>query len=97
MATTICRRFLKQLLQPGSMLRSRCMFSTTSRTMAEDEVLFETNKNCGTITLNRPKALNALNLNMIRMIHPVLKDMDEDPNINVIVIKGSGEKSFCAG
>ena len=65
--------------------------------MMEDEVLFETNRNCGTITLNRPKALNALNLNMIRMMHPVLKSMDDDPDINVIVIKGSGDKAFCAG
>ena len=63
--------------------------------MAED--IFETKNNCGTITLNRPKALNALNLNMVRMIRPVLKRWDQDPDINVIVIKGTGEKAFCAG
>lgn len=39
---------------------------------AEPEVLFETVGNKGVITLNRPKALNALNLNMIRMITPKL-------------------------
>ena len=94
---TLCRRFAKQFLQTGHQLRSGRFFSLTSQTMAEDEVIFETKNNCGTITLNRPKALNALNLNMIRMMHPVLKELDEDPDINVIVIKGSGEKAFCAG
>ena len=59
--------------------------------------MFETNRNCGTITLNRPKALNALNLNMIRMLRPALKAMDEDPDIDVILIKGSGENAFCVG
>lgn len=38
-----------------------------------DEVLLDTKYHTGIITLNRPKALNALNLGMIRTIHPVLK------------------------
>lgn len=40
---------------------------------AGSEVLFEKRGNAGVITLNRPKALNALNLTMIRHIYPQLK------------------------
>ena len=95
----MAKQFLQKGLQVRHQLRpsTRRLFSLTSQTMAEDEVIFETKNNCGTITLNRHKALNAFNLNMIRMMHPVLKRWDQDPNINFIVIKGSGEKAFCAG
>lgn len=75
----------------------RRSFSMSSKKLGGDEVLFEVHQNAGLITLNRPKALNALNLNMIRTMHPVLKEWEKDPNINVIVMKGSGEKAFCAG
>ena len=94
---TLCRRFAKKLLPSVYQLTPSRMFSLTSHITVEDEVLFETTNNCGTMTLNRPKALNAFNLNMIRLIRPVLKRWDQDPDINVIVIKGSGEKAFCAG
>ena len=40
---------------------------------SSDEVVMEQVGGAGVITLNRPKALNALNLNMIRMIYPQLK------------------------
>ncbi|OCT63927.1 hypothetical protein XELAEV_18045023mg [Xenopus laevis] len=51
----------------------------------------------GVITLNRPKALNALNLGMIRQIYPQLKLWEEDPETYLVIIKGAGGKAFCAG
>jgi len=65
-------------------------------TMVED-VLFARNNGVLIITLNRPKALNALSLNMIRLIDPVLKEAATDPAISCVVMEGAGEKAFCAG
>lgn len=64
---------------------------------AADEVLFARRNGVLVITLNRPKALNALSLSMIRLIDPVLKDAATDPTIACVVIEGAGEKAFCAG
>ncbi|XP_065666372.1 3-hydroxyisobutyryl-CoA hydrolase, mitochondrial isoform X3 [Hydra vulgaris] len=75
------------------------LFSVTKNlcSNSEDEVLFEIHNRTGLITLNRPKALNALNLNMVRTIHPVIKEWESNPLIEAIVMKGAGSKAFCAG
>ncbi|KAI9561441.1 hypothetical protein GHT06_012398 [Daphnia sinensis] len=62
----------------------------------EDEVILETHGNKCVITLNRPKALNALNLNMIRKITPALKQWENEEKV-LIIIHGTGGKAFCAG
>ena len=51
----------------------------------------------GWITLNRPSALNALSLNMIRGLSRLLKEWETDSSIQAIIIQGAGEKAFCAG
>ncbi len=61
------------------------------------EILFERRGSIGLVTLNRPKALNALTLGMIRQFDPQLRDWAADPAINAVVIQGAGEKAFCAG
>lgn len=66
-------------------------------TTTTDEVLFETKGDKALITLNRPKALNSLSLNMVRLIYPQLVKWDADPNIRMIIIKSNMEKAFCAG
>lgn len=58
-------------------------------------VLFEVKNNVGLITLNRPKALNALNLPMSQAIYSQLKEWEN--SLNLVIIEGSGEKAFCAG
>ncbi|GFO30323.1 3-hydroxyisobutyryl-coa hydrolase, mitochondrial [Plakobranchus ocellatus] len=63
----------------------------------EEEVLFQTKGSAGWITLNRPKALNALNLSMVRKIYPQLQQWETDQNVGLVVIKGAGVKAFCAG
>ncbi|XP_072334367.1 3-hydroxyisobutyryl-CoA hydrolase, mitochondrial isoform X1 [Scyliorhinus torazame] len=51
----------------------------------------------GIIILNRPKTLNSLNLSMIRQIYPKLKEWEQDNETSLVLIKGAGEKAFCAG
>jgi len=49
------------------------------------------------ITLNRPKALNAYNIRMRDELHEVLGAIGDDPEVEVVILKGVGEKAFCAG
>jgi enoyl-CoA hydratase len=62
-----------------------------------DELLFEKIGKSGVITLNRPQALNALTLNMVRLMKPVLAAWAANDAIENIIIEGAGEKGFCAG
>lgn len=59
------------------------------------DVIIETVGNKGVITLNRPKALNALNLSMVKKILPTLQKWENEKSL--VIIKGAGDKSFCAG
>lgn len=61
------------------------------------ELLSKVKGRVGWIVLNRPKALNALSLQMVRDLANLLKAWQWDPSINAIVIKSAGEKAFCAG
>lgn len=62
-----------------------------------EEVLFEQQGAVGFITLNRPKSLNALTLNMIRLMDPQLAAWETDDSISAVVIRGAGDRAFCAG
>jgi len=63
---------------------------------SNNQVLLETLGNKCLITLNRPKALNALNLNMIRQITPALKKWQAEEKV-LVLVRGAGGKAFCAG
>lgn len=51
----------------------------------------------GLITLNQPQALNGLSLDMARAISAQLTAWEADPSIAVVLMRGAGEKAFCAG
>ncbi|XP_074766718.1 3-hydroxyisobutyryl-CoA hydrolase, mitochondrial isoform X1 [Athene noctua] len=61
------------------------------------DVLLEKRGGAGIITLNRPKVLNALSFPMIQQIYPQIKTWEQDPEIFLIIMKGTGGKAFCAG
>ena len=62
-----------------------------------DEVLFERRGALGLVTLNRPKALNALTLEMIHAMTARLEDWAGDPAVATVLIRGAGDRAFCAG
>jgi len=61
------------------------------------DVLISTEGALGRITLNRPQALNALTLAMVRAIGDALAIWHTDASIQQILIDGAGERGFCAG
>ncbi len=63
----------------------------------ENDVIFENKQRLGLIRLNRPKALNALTLPMVRAIQTQLDAWAQEEEINSIVIVGEGDRAFCAG
>ncbi|MFP4905773.1 enoyl-CoA hydratase-related protein, partial [Paraburkholderia sp. BR14261] len=64
--------------------------------MGYENILVETRGKVGLITLNRPKALNALNDALMDELGAALKAFDADEGVGAIVITGS-EKAFAAG
>jgi len=70
----------------------------TDRRVAEsDEIVLETAGRAGLITLNRPKALNALTHAMVNAMAEALAAWADDPAVERVVIRGAGERAFCAG
>lgn len=51
----------------------------------------------GTITLDRPKVLNALNRQLLAELSVALKGLEDDPSVRAIILTGRGEKAFAAG
>ena len=66
-------------------------------TQAEAPVLIEVRNRVGYLTLNRPAGLNAVTLPMVRMLHEQLQAWADDPDVVAVVLRGAGEKAFCAG
>jgi enoyl-CoA hydratase len=62
-----------------------------------DEIFFSRNGTAAIIHLNRPKALNSLNLAMVHAMKPALDRLAEDPEIACVILKGEGERGLCAG
>jgi enoyl-CoA hydratase len=63
----------------------------------ESEVLFERRGVIGLITLNRPKALNALTHGMCLGMKARLDNWAIDPDVKAVVVRGAGDRAFCAG
>jgi enoyl-CoA hydratase/carnithine racemase len=65
--------------------------------MTESLVLYDKIDNIAILTLNRPSALNAVNLAMRDELWGLLLAVRDDPDVHVGVLRGAGERGFCAG
>ena len=63
---------------------------------ANDLVLTQVQDAVGIITINRPKTLNALNVETLLALETALTGMEQDPQVRVIVLTGAGDKAFVA-
>jgi enoyl-CoA hydratase len=65
--------------------------------VADKDILFGREGGLATVTLNRPQALNAFTLDMYRRFDPKLRAWAEDAGVNAVLIRGAGDRAFCAG
>ncbi len=60
-------------------------------------IIYQKQNDIGYITLNRPEALNAYNLQMRDELYQVLRAIKDDPEVKVAILNGAGARAFCAG
>lgn len=65
--------------------------------MGYRNILIELDDDWGTIIINRPKKLNALNKETIAELHKAFEELNEDEEVRVIIVTGSGDRAFVAG
>ncbi|MFZ5448471.1 MAG: enoyl-CoA hydratase/isomerase family protein [Thermodesulfobacteriota bacterium] len=63
----------------------------------ESPVLLQTSAGLLSITLNRPRALNTLNLEMIRLLRRAFDEALAAARVRLVLLSGAGERGFCAG
>ena len=64
---------------------------------SEQKVLVRANGSLGRLTLNRPRAINALDLDMIRSLAAALDAWEHDTDIDTVLLDGAGDRGLCAG
>jgi len=62
-----------------------------------ETIIYEKEDGLAYITLNRPRVLNVFNVQMRDELYQVLAAIKDDSDIKVVILKGAGEKAFCAG
>lgn len=63
----------------------------------EQEIIFDIQQGVACITLNRPSVLNAISHSMVNKMHHCLLEWAHDDAVKVVIVRGAGEKAFCAG
>lgn len=84
-------------MRPRTAGRSRRSMMTMADGAIEQTVQIERVNRVGWIVLNRPGQINAINPALRLEVTQALEQLDSDPEMGVIVIRGAGERGFCAG
>jgi enoyl-CoA hydratase len=66
-------------------------------TVARKHILFEHSEGIAWLTFNRPKVLNALNMELLEEFSQLLSEIEKDESIRVLILTGAGDRSFVAG
>ncbi|WP_421083735.1 enoyl-CoA hydratase/isomerase family protein [Rothia nasimurium] len=69
----------------------------TPGTQPTESVLTEKRGSLGVITLNRPRAVNALNYEMMQLMNAALDDFETDESVQAVLLRGAGDRGLCAG
>src|SRR5438270_8332313 len=64
---------------------------------SEPDLIARREGHAGIIRLNRPKAINAVTLEMFRDVDRALDRFEADPEVGLILLEGAGERGLCAG
>ena len=62
-----------------------------------ETIVYEKKEHIASVTLNRPHALNAYSVQMRDDLYEVLRAIRDDDEVRVTIVKGTGERAFCAG
>src|SRR5260370_22589437 len=65
--------------------------------MAHQDILYDKRDGIATITINRPKVLNAFRAETVEEMLKAMRDAEDDRDIGVIVLAGAGDRAFCSG
>lgn len=65
--------------------------------MTEPSVIVEQRGRLGVVTLNRPRAINALDLEMVRLAQRALDRWASDDSVGAVLVTGAGDRGLCAG
>ena len=65
--------------------------------MTYQNLLLDIADGVGTVSINRPKALNALNRETLHEIQKVFQELDTDADVRVVILTGGGDRAFVAG
>lgn len=78
-------------------MEERLSAAAVAQPAAQDELVVEVRGHVATLTLNRPRVLNALSFGMLQGLARRLDEWERDDRVRTIVLRGAGGKAFCAG